>query len=88
MKITKQQLKQIIKEELENELREGVFTDLVDMFAALNPTMGELAARRTANELYPKMSSEEKAAFLDMNRIQKEMWVRDNRYRLESVAGG
>ena len=31
MKITKSQLKQIIKEELEDELNEGLFGDVIDI---------------------------------------------------------
>ena len=65
MKITKTRLKQIIKEELEDELNEGVFGDIIDI---LFPDADALEKRR----MMSKMSNEEIAGMLAKARAREE----------------
>ena len=65
MKITKTRLKQIIKEELENELNEGVFGDIINI---LFPDADALEKRR----MMSKMSNEEIAGMLAKARAREE----------------
>ena len=65
MKITKTQLKQIIKEELEIGLNEGTFTDIMDIFF---PTEHALEKRRKMDA----MSDEEIASMIAKARAKEE----------------
>ena len=65
MKITKSQLKQIIKEELEDELNEGLFGDVIDI---LFPDADALEKRR----MMSTMSNEEIADMLNQAREREK----------------
>ena len=85
MKITKSQLKQIIKEELETAVEEGMLDSVLDGLSVVmpyNPRNTTINMRRTMDALYDYATDEEIKQLAKMSSEEKMDWAQKNMYRL------